>query len=68
MHSSRVHTLGLPSFNILSTFGFTSCTTNPTMLTKKTGGGRVILAVYVNDILLIGSDDTGIHATKTYLQ
>ena len=38
------------------------------MLTKKTKGGLVILAVYVDDIILIGSDDTGILATKTYLQ
>ena len=38
------------------------------MLTKKTKGGLVILAVYVDDIILTGSDDTSILATKTYLQ
>ena len=53
---------------LLSTFGFTSCATDPTVLTKKTKGGLVILVVYVDDIILIGSDDIGILATKTYLQ
>ena len=38
------------------------------MLTKKTKGGLVILEVYVDDIILTGSDDTGILTTKTYLQ
>ena len=38
------------------------------MLTKKTKGGLAIFEVCVDDILLIGSDDSGIHAMKTYLQ
>ena len=38
------------------------------MLIKKTKGGLVILAFYVDDIILTGSDDIGILATKTYLQ
>ena len=38
------------------------------MLTKKTKGGLVILVVYVDDIILTGSDDTSTLATKTYLQ
>ena len=33
----------------------------------RTKGNLVILAVYIDDILLIGSDDTGIHGSKTYL-
>ena len=53
---------------LLSAFGFTSCAADPTVLTKKTKGGLVILAVYVDDIILTGSDDTSILATKTYLQ
>ena len=53
---------------LLSAFGFTSCAAEPTMLNKKTKGGLVILAVYVDDIILTGSDDTGILAMKTYLQ
>ena len=28
----------------------------------------MVLAIYVNDILLIGSDEASIFATKTYLQ
>ena len=35
---------------LLSAFGFTSCATDPTVLTKKTKGGLVILAGYVDDI------------------
>ena len=38
------------------------------MLTKKTKGGLVILVVYIDAIILTGSDDTSILATKTYLQ
>ena len=53
---------------LLSAFGFTSCASDPTVLTKKTKSGLVILAVYVDDIILTGSDDIGILATKTYLQ
>ena len=52
----------------LSTFGFTSCAINPTVLTKKTKGCLVILTVYIDDIVLSESDDIGILATKTYLQ
>ena len=53
---------------LLAAFGFTSCAADPTVLSKKTKGGLVILAVYVDDIILSGSDDTSILATKTYLQ
>ena len=53
---------------LLFTFGFTSCVTNLTVLIKKTQDGPLILAVYVDDIIFSGTDDIGIHATKTYLQ
>ena len=53
---------------LLFAFGFTSCAGDPTVLTKKSKGGLVILAVYVDDIILTGSNDTGILATNTYLQ
>ena len=53
---------------LLSAFGFTSCVADPTVLTKKTKGGLVILTVYVHNIILTRSDDTGILAMKTYLQ
>ena len=52
---------------LLSAFGFTSCMTNPTVLTKNTKGGLVILAVYVDDIIVTRSDDTDILSRKTYL-
>ena len=42
--------------------------TDPTVLTKKTKGGLLILAVYVDNIILTGSDDTSILAMKAYLQ
>ena len=38
------------------------------MLIKKAQDGLFILAFYVDDILLTGSDDTSIHATKAYLE
>ena len=41
---------------------------DPIVLTKKTKGGLVIIKVYVDDIILSGSDDTGILPTKIYLQ
>ena len=37
------------------------------MLTKNTMCGLAILVDYVDDILLIGSDDTSIHVMNTYL-
>ena len=40
---------------------------DPTVLTKKTKGGLVILVIYVDDIILTGSDDSGILSTKIYL-
>ena len=52
----------------LSALGFTSWAVNPTVLSKKTKGDLVILAVYIDDIILIRSDNIGILFTKTYLQ
>ena len=53
---------------LLSSYGFTSCIVDHTVLINKTQGDIVILVVYVDDVLLTGSDDTNIYATKTYLQ
>ena len=59
----------LTNFNgLLFAFGFTLCIIDPTMFSKKTKGGLVILVVYIDDMLVIWSDNTSIHATKTYLQ
>ena len=55
-------------WGLLSTFGFTSCVVNSTVLIIKTKGGLVVIIFYVEDILLTGSNDTSIHTTKTYLQ
>ena len=35
---------------------------------KTTSTGYVILAIYVDDILLTGNDEAAISATKAYLQ
>ena len=35
---------------------------------KKTSTGYVVLAIYVDDILLTGNDEAAISATKAYLQ
>ena len=53
---------------LLSTFGFPSCTVDPTVLTKKTKRGLIILAAYVDDIILTVSDDNDILSMNTYLQ
>ena len=68
MGSSRIpRALFAKLSGLLSTFGFTSCASDLIVLIKKTRDSLVIIAVFVDDILLIGSHDTSIHATKTYL-
>lgn len=37
------------------------------MLKKKTEGGLVILTIYVDDILVIESDEINISTTKAYM-
>lgn len=51
----------------MTTFSFTFCTVDPTMLKKKIEGDLVILIVYVDDILVTSSNEVGIFATKVYL-
>ena len=36
-------------------------------LIKKNKGDLIILVIYIDDIVLIDSDDTSIYANKTYL-
>ena len=55
------------SLVVFLAFGFTSCTVVLTILIKKTKGSLIILAIYVDDILLTGSDDTGSQSSLTYL-
>ena len=64
---NKVHVFGLQSLVAFSVFGFTSCTSDPTVITKKTKGGLVILTVYMDAIILIRSDNTSFLATYTYL-
>ena len=62
MGTSRVHALS----GLLSTFGFTSCVVDPVVLIKKTQGDLGILVIYVDDIILTGSDDTGIFNLSSF--
>ena len=44
--------------------GFQKCYSNHSIFIRKTSSGTVILAVYVDDILLTGSDVLGIVKAK----
>ena len=52
---------------LLFSYGFVSTVSDPTVLRKRTPLGCVILAVYVDDIIITGSDDAEVAATKAYL-
>ena len=56
---------GLVFFSI---FGSTSFAADPIILIEKTKSSVIIHSLYIDDILLTGSDDTSILAAKTYLQ
>ncbi|KAL0355350.1 UNVERIFIED_CONTAM: hypothetical protein Sradi_3981900 [Sesamum radiatum] len=47
---------------------FSWCQADHVVFVETTGSGMVILAVYVNDILIIGSDLVGIEEAKAYLR
>ena len=49
-------------------FGLTACTMDPTVFRKHTSAGSILLAVYVDGILVTGSDTTGICQVKSHLQ
>ena len=49
-------------------YGFISTISHPTVMRKCTPQGCVVLAVYVDDILLTGSDAAEVVATMVYLQ
>ena len=53
---------------LLTAYGFNPCKFEPTVMHKKTSTCYVILAIYVDDILLISNDEAAISATKAYLQ
>ena len=52
---------------LLFSYGFVSTVSDPTVMRKRTPHGCVILAVYVDDIIITGSDDVEVAATKAYL-
>ena len=49
-------------------FGFKRCVVDHSMFIRKNTNGCVLLAVYVDDIILTGSDAIYIRETKKYLQ
>ncbi|KAK4407439.1 Retrovirus-related Pol polyprotein from transposon RE1 [Sesamum angolense] len=53
---------------IIGEFGFSRCQADHSVFVQTTKTGMVILAVYVDDILITGSDINGIEEAKTYLQ
>ena len=48
--------------------GFRCCIVDHLMLIQQGISGCVIVAIYINDILLTGSDTDGIAKTKKYLR
>ena len=52
---------------LLFSYGFVSTISDPTVMRKPTPHGCVILAVYVDDIIITSSDDAEVAATKAYL-
>ena len=52
---------------LLFSYGFVSNVSDPTVMRKRTLHGCVILVVYVDDIIITGSDDVEVTATKAYL-
>ena len=54
--------------SIVVTCGFRCCAVDHSVFYRQTDSGCVILAVYVDDILLTGSDIAGIQRTNDHLQ
>ena len=52
---------------LITTHGFTPYTKNPTLTRKTTSRGIKVLAIYINYILLISSDEVGISSMEAYL-
>ena len=52
---------------LLFTYGFISTVSDPTVMRKRTPQGCVVLAVYVDDIILTSSDEAEVATTKVYL-
>ncbi|KAL0290085.1 UNVERIFIED_CONTAM: hypothetical protein Scaly_2683600 [Sesamum calycinum] len=56
------------SSRIIGEFGFSRCQADHSGFVQTTGLGMAVLAIYVDDILITGSDIVGIEEAKTYLQ
>ena len=52
---------------IISGIDFRRCHSDHSVFVRRTSSDIVVLAVYVDDILLTGSDSVGIVETKMYL-
>ena len=52
---------------LLTTYGFTPSTKDPTIVCKMTSYGMVTLVVYVDDILFTGTNEGSIFIVMTYL-
>lgn len=52
---------------LISTCGLVSCDMEPTIFCKTTLAGCIILAVYMDDMIITGSDRMGIQDVKTFL-
>ena len=53
---------------LLFAYGFISTVSDPIVMRKRTPQGCVVLAVYVDDIILTGSDEAEVAAIKVYLR
>ena len=54
-------------FTLLFGYGFVSTIADPIVMRKHTPLGCLVLAIYVDDIILTGSDKAEIVVTKSYL-
>jgi len=48
--------------------GFRKCELDHTLFTLTTSSGIIVILVYVDDIIITGSDKDGIKATKNFLK
>ena len=53
---------------IISGIGFHRCHSDHSIFARRTKSGIVVLAVYVDGIVLIGSDSVGLLEIKKYLK
>jgi len=53
---------------VISGIGFAHCHSDHSVFVRRTKYGSLILAAYVDDILLIGSDSVALAETKKYLK